>query len=71
MPRKPFKVAMTVLLLFGMGNLADLTLRSTFKYHSHPRNPYAYTQTVPDLMRLVKRIEEIAAIHPDGKAREK
>jgi predicted membrane-bound mannosyltransferase len=34
-------------------------------YASDPRNPYVYSQTVPDAVRMAARIRALAALHPD------
>jgi uncharacterized protein (TIGR03663 family) len=39
--------------------------RANFRYAADPRNPYVYAQTVPDFLRLVQRVSDLAAIHPD------
>jgi uncharacterized protein (TIGR03663 family) len=39
--------------------------RANFRYPADPRNPYAYAQTSPDFLRLVQRVSDLAAIHPD------
>ena len=35
-------------------------------FHSDPRNPYVYAQTSTDFLNLVKRMEDIAAVSPQG-----
>jgi len=42
--------------------------RANFVYPADPRNPYVYAQTSTDFLRLVTRIEDLAAVHPDGSA---
>ena len=39
--------------------------RANFRYPADPRNPYVYAQTTPDFLRLVRRVRDLAAIHPD------
>jgi uncharacterized protein (TIGR03663 family) len=39
--------------------------RANFGYPADPRNPYVYAQTSPDFLRLVQRVSDVAAIHPD------
>lgn len=39
--------------------------RASFAYASSPKNPYAYAQTVPDLLNLVKKVEGIGKIAPE------
>jgi predicted membrane-bound mannosyltransferase len=62
------RMAVIALLAAGVGHLAVQSVRANFRYHSDGRNPYAYAQTSTDLMRLVKRMEDLCAIHPDGPA---
>ena len=33
---------------------------------AHRRNPYVYAHTVPDLVRLAERVEDIAKVSPEG-----
>ena len=40
--------------------------RANFVYPADTRNPYVYAQTSPDYLRLVRRIEDVAALAPDG-----
>jgi uncharacterized protein (TIGR03663 family) len=60
---------LALLVIGGMGygvyNLGVQSFRGNFKFHSDPRNPYAYTQTAPDLIKLVDRVKDIRALHPD------
>jgi hypothetical protein len=46
-------------------NLGVQCYRANFKYYADNRNPYVYAHTVNDFKRLVTRIEDIAALHPD------
>ncbi|MBE3132873.1 MAG: hypothetical protein IMZ55_05330, partial [Acidobacteria bacterium] len=39
--------------------------RANFRYAADPRNPYVYAQTTPDFLRLVQRVTDLAAVHPD------
>jgi hypothetical protein len=39
--------------------------RANARYPADPRNPYVYAQTSPDFLRLVARISDLAALHPD------
>lgn len=53
-----------ILLLAGSIHLALQNRRSNFVYPADARNPYAYAQTMPDFLRLVRRVHELAAVHP-------
>jgi predicted membrane-bound mannosyltransferase len=52
-------------LLLATLHLAVQDWRANFRYPADPRNPYVYAQTVPDFLRLPKRVADIAALHPD------
>lgn len=56
-----------LLLLAGAGHLALQNRRANFVYPADARNPYAYAQTMPDFLRLVRRVHELAALHPGGR----
>ena len=54
-----------VVLLAGAWHLGVQDWRANFRYPADPRNPYVYVQTSPDFLRLVRRIADVAAVHPD------
>jgi uncharacterized protein (TIGR03663 family) len=56
-----------VLLLMAAGfiHLGVQAWRAGFVFPADPRNPYVYAQTSPDFLKLVARVEELAAVHPD------
>lgn len=56
-----------LLVLAASVHLGVQNWRANCVYPADERNPYVYAQTSPDFLRLVKRIRDIAAIHPDGK----
>jgi uncharacterized protein (TIGR03663 family) len=56
-----------VLLVAGVCHLGVQSWRANFVYPADPRNPYVYAQTSPDLLRLVKRVHDLTALHPGGK----
>jgi uncharacterized protein (TIGR03663 family) len=49
-------------------HLGQQAWRASVIYAADPRNPYVYSQTVPDAVRMATRIRELAALHPDGAA---
>jgi predicted membrane-bound mannosyltransferase len=59
------RVGVRLLLLTAVVNLTMQSVRANFKYYADNRNPYVYAHTVNDFKRLVQRIVEIAALHPD------
>ncbi len=50
----------------GMIHLGWLAYQANFRYPTDPSNPYAYVETSPDLLNLVQRVDDIAALAPDG-----
>jgi uncharacterized protein (TIGR03663 family) len=42
--------------------------RLTHEFAADKRNPYAYSQTLPDVRDIVGRLEGLARVHPDGNA---
>jgi uncharacterized protein (TIGR03663 family) len=66
--RKPLcRTALLVLLIAGFLQLGVQAYRGSFIEPADPRNPYVYAQTSPDFLKLVRRVEDLAALHPDGK----
>lgn len=55
-----------VLLAAGFSHLGGQAYRGNFSQPTDPRNPYVYAQTSPDLLKLIHRVEDLAALHPDG-----
>ena len=47
-------------------NLGSQAWRAAVTYAADPRNPYAYAQTVPDAVRMARRILDLAALDADG-----
>jgi predicted membrane-bound mannosyltransferase len=44
--------------------LGGQTWRANGRFCADPRNPCVYAHTSPDLLNLVRRVEQIAALHP-------
>jgi uncharacterized protein (TIGR03663 family) len=59
------KWVVAAVLVMAAAQLGVLNWRANFMYPADPRNPYVYAQTSPDYLRLVQRITDLAAIHPD------
>jgi len=55
-----------VLLVLACWQLGMQNWRANFQYPADPRNPYVYAQTSPDFLRLVRRVTDVSALHPDG-----
>ena len=58
---------LALVLLVGAGHLAWQARLANGAYAADPRNPYVYAQTSPDLLNLVRRVEALAQVHPQGR----
>ena len=58
-------VLMAGMLAVAAGHLGWQAWRASVVYAADPRNPYVYSQTVPDAVRMAARIRDLAALHPD------
>ncbi len=67
-PWRSGRVVWVLLLLLGVGQLAAQASRAIGRFCADPRNPYVYAHSVPDVVRLSRRIHELAAVHADGPA---
>jgi len=63
--KTPFRIVAGLLLGAGLLHLAWQSGQANFRYSADPRNPYVYAQTSPDYLKLVKRVNDIAAVLPD------
>jgi len=59
------RALVVIALLAAAFQLGAQNWRANFQYPSDPRNPYVYAQTSPDFLRLVQRVSDVAAVHPD------
>jgi hypothetical protein len=59
-------VVLAGLVALAAGHLSWQAWRASVVYAADPRNPYVYSQTVPDAVRMAARIRDLAARHPDG-----
>lgn len=60
------KAFVVALLVVGTSHLAWEAWRASQTYASDRNNPYVYAQTLPDLLKLVDRVEAIARVAPLG-----
>jgi hypothetical protein len=67
-PTRPVKVLVALALVAGAVHLGWQAHRASFRFCVDQRNPYVYAHTAPDAMKLVRRVEEAAEVHPDGRA---
>jgi len=59
------RTLLVIALLAAAAQLSAQNWRANFPYPADPRNPYVYAQTTPDFLRLVQRVTDLAALHPD------
>jgi uncharacterized protein (TIGR03663 family) len=63
----PVKALVLLVLAAGIYHLGLESYRANFVFYADPANPYVYAQTGTDFLKLVKRVTDVAAIHPDDK----
>jgi uncharacterized protein (TIGR03663 family) len=56
---RPGRTVVLLLLLIGCAQLTRTAHRTVFRYAADYRNPYVYAHTVPDVKKLVARIEAL------------
>ena len=61
------KALVLVVLAAGIFHLGKLCYLANFKFYADPVNPYVYAQTSTDYLKLVKRVNDLAALQPSGK----
>jgi uncharacterized protein (TIGR03663 family) len=60
-----FRVVTVLVLGLGVFHLGMQSYRANFKFYADSRNPYVYAQTSTGFLNLVKRINELAPLHPE------
>jgi uncharacterized protein (TIGR03663 family) len=63
---RPARALLAAGLVAALSHLGVQSWRANFRYPADPRNPYVYAQTVPDFLRMIRRIADVSAVHPDG-----
>ncbi len=66
-PNLPAKSILAAVLIVATAQLGMKAYDASFKYPADSRNPYVYGHTSTDFMRLVKRIDAIARVAPEGR----
>lgn len=54
------------ILCVGTVHLAQQAYLSNYKYFESSANPYVYAHPVSDVYDVVRQVEELAKVHPDG-----
>jgi len=60
------RLGLGLLLAVGAGHLAWQAWQANTTYAADRQNPYVYAQTSPDLLNLVRKVEALAQVHPQG-----
>ncbi len=66
-PGYALKAVAIALLAAATAHLTWQAHRASFVAYEEPQNPYLYAHTTIDIPLLARRVEQIAASHPDGK----
>jgi len=66
-PNKLSRALILLLLSAGFIDLAAAGYKANFIFPADPKNPYVYAQTSPDFLKLIRRVEDLAALDPEGK----
>jgi predicted membrane-bound mannosyltransferase len=61
------RLATSALLLAGASQLAAQAWAASYTYSASPRNPYVYAQTSPDILNLVRKVEALGEVCPNGR----
>ena len=66
MPTLPLRALLALLLTAGGFHLARQTYLGNYKYYDNSLNPYVYSHTSRDFLRLPERLEALADVCDDG-----
>lgn len=66
--RRAGGAVVAALLLIGLAHLARQAYLANFRFDADIRNPYVYAHPVKGVLRLAQRAEDLAAVHPAGRA---
>jgi uncharacterized protein (TIGR03663 family) len=62
---RSMRVVLALVFVALCGHLGVQSWRANFRYPADPRNPYVFIQTSNDFLRLVARVNDLAAVCPD------
>ena len=60
------RVFVGAILAAATAQLTWQAWRASFVYFADRKNPYCYSQTVPDVLNLVQKVEAVAQVNPQG-----
>jgi uncharacterized protein (TIGR03663 family) len=61
------RIAMIALILAGAGQLAAQAWQAAVPYAADQGNPYVFSPTSPDILRLIARVESLSTASPDSR----
>jgi uncharacterized protein (TIGR03663 family) len=64
-PRQ-LKWGVSAALILASAHLGWQAWRASFRFYASQFNPYVYAQTSPDILKLVDKVEALAAVSPQG-----
>jgi uncharacterized protein (TIGR03663 family) len=64
----PLRVAVCALLAAGTAHAGWLAYQGNYVYPADTRNPWVYAHPSTAINRLVQRLDDLAAVHPQGRA---
>ena len=67
-PGKALRAAVGLLLVAGCVHLGWLSYQTSYVFTTDGRNPYAYAQTVPDIIDLRERVTDLARLSAEREA---
>jgi len=65
--RRPVQVLLGAVLAVAAVQLGWQAWRASCVFAADRSNPYVYAQTSPYLLNLVKKVQDLAKVHPDGR----
>lgn len=63
-PKVYGKVFVLLALAAGLYNLGLQSYRASYRFYAEPSNPYVYAQTSTDFIKLISRVNVLAAVQP-------
>lgn len=64
LPNRILRIIFAILIGSGIWHLSLQTGLAIHQYRADPRNPYVYSHTSTNVLDLVKRVEDLAALRP-------
>lgn len=65
-PRALPRLGLTLALLLAGGHLVWQSIQTNTRFAANPCNPYVYAQTLPDIHRLLTKVNALMEVSPEG-----